>query len=75
MMDWGIKKADELGVEIWLESTVSGVPLYKKDGFVVLGEHDLVPKREEKEKDTDWKKMEAELSPISMWLMKRNSVR
>ncbi|CAG8980476.1 hypothetical protein HYALB_00013597 [Hymenoscyphus albidus] len=30
ILDWGIKKAQEMGVEMWLDATIYGIPLYKK---------------------------------------------
>lgn len=36
LLQWGIDKAEEAGVEIYLESSVAGRPLYEKFGFRVL---------------------------------------
>lgn len=33
LLRWGIEKADERGVEIYLESSVAGRPLYEKFGL------------------------------------------
>ncbi|KAH7087866.1 acyl-CoA N-acyltransferase [Paraphoma chrysanthemicola] len=33
LLDWGTKKADELGLPIYLESSQQGVALYKRHGF------------------------------------------
>ncbi|KUJ19902.1 uncharacterized protein LY89DRAFT_772535 [Mollisia scopiformis] len=33
VMDWGIKKADEMGVEMWLDATIYSLPFYEKHGF------------------------------------------
>ncbi|KAF2711371.1 acyl-CoA N-acyltransferase [Pleomassaria siparia CBS 279.74] len=38
LVAWGCKKADELGVEAFLEASLMGVPLYKKFGFVPVKE-------------------------------------
>lgn len=35
-LQWGLEKADELGLPIWLEGSPQGVGLYKKHGFKVL---------------------------------------
>lgn len=35
-MEWGTKKADELGLDTFVESTEIAVPLYKKYGFVKI---------------------------------------
>lgn len=39
-LQWGIEKADELGLPIWLEGSPQGVGLYKKFGFEAL---DTIP--------------------------------
>lgn len=70
-MEWGIKEADKLGVEMWLDASVYGVPLYKKHGFVVVHENDLCPKKAEEDKSEEWKELEAALCPMTMWTMWR----
>ena len=37
-MQWGMSVAEQLNVPIYLESTVEGVPLYRKLGFQTLSE-------------------------------------
>jgi len=34
---WGLSKADELGLESWLEASDYGAPVYPKWGFIVYG--------------------------------------
>lgn len=34
MVEWGLKTADELGLETLIEAAPAGVPLYKTFGFV-----------------------------------------
>ncbi|KAL9117182.1 MAG: hypothetical protein Q9187_006287 [Circinaria calcarea] len=69
ILQWGIAKAGEMDVEMWLDATVYGVPLYKKHGFVVVNENNLHPHTADP--DEDWKRIEAELLPITMWQMWR----
>jgi hypothetical protein len=69
MMNWGINKAKEMGVEMWLDATIYGMPLYKKHGFMSVVENSLVP--ESSNADEEWKKLEQELSPMSMTVMWR----
>lgn len=38
MVDWGVKKADELKVECFVYSTAMAVQTYKKSGFIVVDE-------------------------------------
>lgn len=33
MLEWGLKQADELGVECWIDATPAGLGLYKKFGW------------------------------------------
>ena len=69
ILNWGIQKAAELGVEMWLDATVYGVPLYKKHGFIVVNENVIRPHTANP--DEEWKRVEAELMPITMWQMWR----
>jgi len=69
IMDWGIKKAEEMGVEMWLDATIYGIPLYKKHGFVVVNENNLVPETDET--DEEWMKIKEELAPMTLWQMWR----
>lgn len=38
LMQWGMNVAEQLNLPVYLESTVEGVPLYKKLGFQTLSE-------------------------------------
>lgn len=38
LLRWGLERADELGLETFLESTEIGRPLYARNGFSVLNE-------------------------------------
>ena len=69
MMEWGKKKANETGVEMWLDATIYGIPLYKKHGFVVVNENNMDPKS--KNTSPDWQKIESKLVPMVMWQMWR----
>lgn len=46
ILQWGIRRAAELKVEIWIEATEMGVPLYRKHGFAVVDECDIQPVRD-----------------------------
>ena len=37
LMEWGIKIADELGLESFIEASQDGIPLYLGFGFVSVG--------------------------------------
>jgi ribosomal protein S18 acetylase RimI-like enzyme len=41
LVEWGTKKADELGLPIYLEATQAGFGLYKRHGFEEIDVFDL----------------------------------
>lgn len=69
MMAWGKHKADEMGVEMWLDATEYGVPVYQKHGFTIVRENHLRPTKENP--GEDWKKTEKLLQPMTFWTMRR----
>ncbi|KAI9693903.1 MAG: hypothetical protein M1822_003174 [Bathelium mastoideum] len=69
IMDWGIAKAAEMNVDIWLDATVHGIPLYKKYGFEVMFENDVCP--ETKDPSEEWQAIDKELRPMTMWVMRK----
>lgn len=54
---------------MWLDASVYGRPLYIKHGFIVVNENSLHPATETA--DEEWKKMERDLLPITVWPMWR----
>lgn len=68
-MKWGTKKADEMGVEMWLDATIYGVPVYKKYGFVVVHENSLNPTTENP--SDEWKELNERLGSMILWQMWR----
>jgi len=68
LMDWGTKKADEMGLECFLDSTEIGVPLYESSQFIVVDE---TPLDVEIDNPSDeWKELQKKypLHPqINMW--------
>ncbi|KAM4058738.1 acetyltransferase (GNAT) domain-containing protein [Hirsutella rhossiliensis] len=69
MMNWGIQKADQMGVEMWLNATVYGLPLYKKHGFTVVDEIDASPIADNA--SDEWRNMARRSEPMNMWQMWR----
>ncbi|KAF5019813.1 hypothetical protein F66182_8182 [Fusarium sp. NRRL 66182] len=68
IMDWSKKKADEMGVELWLDSTEQGVPVYLKHGLAVVNTNTLQPSKENP--GEDWNKVKEELGTMTfrqMW--------
>ncbi|KAK2764021.1 hypothetical protein FQN54_009640 [Arachnomyces sp. PD_36] len=61
-MEWGIKKADELGIEMWIDATPLGLPLYKKHGLIVVHETVLEPKTDNPSEE--WNKVKEEFGHV-----------
>lgn len=68
-MDWGMKKADEMGFDLFLGSTPHGRPLYETNGFRYIEENVIVPVTDDP--DEKWKEIEERLGPFTFWLMWR----
>jgi predicted N-acetyltransferase YhbS len=62
VMEWGVKKADELGIEGFLEASELGDHLYTKFGFIEIDRTTIdmtVPNPSE-----EWKEMERKNLPF-----------
>ncbi|KAI0177076.1 hypothetical protein BJ166DRAFT_572942 [Pestalotiopsis sp. NC0098] len=53
MLEWGTNKADELGLEAFIESTDIARPAYEKHGFRVIGELSMDAQSESKNDEFD----------------------
>ncbi|KAI0810084.1 acyl-CoA N-acyltransferase [Xylaria sp. FL0064] len=69
VMDWGVKQADALGLEFFLDATPIGKALYEKNGFVCIEEN--VTKITTDNPHADWKEMEDKVGCFTFWLMWR----
>jgi hypothetical protein len=69
MLAWGIKQADEMGVEMWLDATKYGIPAYQKHGFIVVNENRLLPTKVNP--GPEWRAIEQELGQMVFWQMWR----
>lgn len=48
LVDWGVQKADALGLEAFIEATEDGKPMYERHGFIVMNDIYLTtPMRED----------------------------
>ncbi|ENH62193.1 hypothetical protein FOC1_g10015157 [Fusarium oxysporum f. sp. cubense race 1] len=68
IMNWSKQKADEMGVELWLDATEQGVPVYEKHGFTVVNVNTIQPTKENP--GEEWHKVKDELGPMTfrqMW--------
>ncbi|RWA11667.1 hypothetical protein EKO27_g3424 [Xylaria grammica] len=69
LIDWGIKKSNKTGLDIFLDATPYGRPLYEVNGFEYVEENVNVPLTENP--DDAWKEMEEKVGPFTFWLMRR----
>ena len=68
-MEWGLRKADEMGLETYINATEAGIPLYEASGFLKAGKIDFIA---EKDKPSQlWKELREQLLPFSFWPMWR----
>ena len=69
LVAWGTQKADELGVECWLESSEAAHLVYERFGFQTLFKMILNPKKANPSEE--WRKWEHEMSPTIFYTMWR----
>lgn len=70
LLNWGMERADELRLEIFLDSTSPGRPLYEANGFSYLQENHIRPRKDHP--DRQWQEVQAKVGPIIFWPMKRS---
>ncbi|KAI0469303.1 acyl-CoA N-acyltransferase [Xylaria cf. heliscus] len=68
-MNWGMKKADELGFDFYLDSTPYGRPLYEANKFFNIPENVNIPTMDNPDKK--WREIEDKVGPFTFWLMWR----
>ncbi|KAI2602615.1 hypothetical protein GGR54DRAFT_623639 [Hypoxylon sp. NC1633] len=74
MLKWGTDKADELGMEAFVESTEMARSLYEAHGFYVVDDLNMDAQLENPSKE--FTAMREELGcPIHGWIMKRDAVK
>lgn len=73
MLEWGMKKADELGLEAIVESTESARPVYEKAGFYVIDDLYLDAQVENPSKEFEEARKKLGC-PIHGFVMKRDPV-
>jgi len=70
MMEWGTKKADEMGLDAFVEATDDGYPLYKAAGFVTVNE--FVLDVEDKQEGEEYQRLRNDLKlPMHGYFMWR----
>lgn len=68
-MAWGIEKADELGLESYIDATEAGIPLYETCGYAKASKVDLDASKDEASQQ--WIELREKLLPFSFWPMWR----
>jgi hypothetical protein len=66
MLQWGVDRADELGVKCIVEATVDGQSLYARFGFVTKQVVDT--KKEGMDEDEEWMKLQKRYPLVSCWM-------
>lgn len=69
MLNWGMNRADERGLEVFLDSTLPGRPLYEANDFLDLGRNVILPQTEDPE--DQWKKLDEDVGTVIFWPMRR----
>lgn len=66
-MEWGVDRAREMGLEVFVEGTELGRPLYEAFGLAVMyvGHLDAY----EREMSDEWRKLEREFLPMHWYFM------
>lgn len=70
LLNWGIEQADELRLDIFLDSTSPGRPLYEVNGFSYLQKNNTIRPRKDRP-DRQWQELEKKVGEIIFWPMKR----
>lgn len=68
-MAWGIKRADEMGLESYIDATESGTALYEKYGYIKAPGVDFVADKHDP--SPYLKQLQQELLPFTFWPMWR----
>jgi hypothetical protein len=75
LMEWGIKIADHLGVDCFVEGSQTGVPLYLQHGFEIIENRVVKPVIKDEDKSKEWKEMEGTMiETLSMMRRRPKSV-
>jgi len=69
LVEWGVRKADEMRVEAYVEAALMGKSVYEKHGFVVVGHPEM--KFENPNPSEEWKRFVQRLQAESLALMWR----
>ncbi|KAF4932042.1 hypothetical protein CGCVW01_v000051 [Colletotrichum viniferum] len=76
VMDWGVERADCMGLDLYIEASEGGKPLYEKCGFEAIEEsyHEVDDRRLPPPMDVELRKEAVgQLSPFRRWSMLRKA--
>ncbi|KAJ5290999.1 hypothetical protein N7478_000250 [Penicillium angulare] len=74
LMEWGVKKADEMGLDIWVEAAPSAVPFYERHGLLKVKTVDvdlMHPDDISECERLQWEKARDCILPVTVVLMHR----
>ncbi|KAH8703270.1 putative GNAT family acetyltransferase [Talaromyces proteolyticus] len=74
ILDWGLAKADRLGLESWLDASVYGLPLYQKVGFLTYGRNNVqveMPANYDADQKAEWEHYKSIMLPVECTVMWR----
>lgn len=71
MMEWGTRKADELGLETWLEASPLGSMIYTRHGFGFHHMVELHPSPELQADNDEWRHWEDATKDHRLAVMRR----
>lgn len=66
LMDWGVKKADELALECFLDSSPMAVKIYESFGFLVADQ--IIFDTTVENPSEEWKELEAKYPLIPLYV-------
>ncbi|KAL8947502.1 MAG: hypothetical protein Q9222_006221 [Ikaeria aurantiellina] len=70
LVDWGINKADELGLEAFIEAAMPAIPLYLRHDFKVMDNYWIDPKVSQPSEE--WERLKEQIPPIHRAFMWRS---
>lgn len=70
LMQWGMKIADDMGLESYIDALEDGVPLYETCGFAKRKGIDFDASKDES--SLQWRELQRELLPLTFWPMWRS---
>ncbi|KAJ5097716.1 GNAT family acetyltransferase [Penicillium angulare] len=74
LMEWGVERADEMGLDIWIEAVPSAVPFYERHGFSQLktvGIDLVCPDGVSERERLQWEEASDYILPVTVVLMYR----